>query len=348
MAIHKQLPPQTIPNLIPPKEDYVYFEAARQNPFRADADRFELLNAAWLMDAAMLVYGVERFIHEKVALLAAEVPGVEVQVFAGRSTQAFVLHSPQFVIVAFRGTRVELFPDPIALLQRALPGGDLAGRIQGTLVFLNWRDLVTDVRFGLGPHGIHRGFEQALLQTNVWEAIEPFLDTLSGRPIWFTGHSLGAALATIAAARCHTRRPVRGLYTFGSPRVGNSEFTRTVPPACYRFVNNDDIVTRLPPSVAGYEHVGQTKFINAAGNVVDEAREDAADGLAGRLTGLFGSFAKTIPQVFREGTANPARFIENLRTLDFEVPDNGLTDHAPVNYACRIWNAGAFAQVAGV
>lgn len=42
----------------------------------------------------------------------------------------------------------------------------------------------------------------------------------SNRPIFVTGHSLGAALATIAAARMAAEHdlPVAALYTVGSPR----------------------------------------------------------------------------------------------------------------------------------
>ena len=44
MAIRKVLPRQTVQNLIPPREDYVYFEAPRENPFRATSARFEIVN----------------------------------------------------------------------------------------------------------------------------------------------------------------------------------------------------------------------------------------------------------------------------------------------------------------
>lgn len=40
-----------------------------------------------------------------------------------------------------------------------------------------------------------------------------------------TGHSLGAAVSTFAALDIHHRiRPVKSLYNFGSPRVGNAHF----------------------------------------------------------------------------------------------------------------------------
>ena len=66
---------------------------------------------------------------------------------------------------------------------------------------------------------VHRGFKHALAE--VWEEKGLFeyiksRDT-SNRTIWFTGHSLGAALATLAANRYGK---AQGLYTFGSPAWG--------------------------------------------------------------------------------------------------------------------------------
>ena len=127
------------------------------------------------------------------------------------------------------------------------------------------------------------------------------------------------------------------MYTFGSPRVGNAAFSRTVPRNSYRFVNNNDIVTRLPPPIAGYEHVGTLKFIDRNGMIVDDA--GAGDTLTEQIGRQFAGLARLIPQLIRGGKLQSAKFIEKLRNLDVEVPDNGLNDHAPVNYACRIWNA---------
>src|SRR5262249_54451343 len=108
---------------------------------------------------------------------------------------------------------------------------------------------------------------------------------LGAKPVWLTGHSLGAALATLAAARWAAGHRVQGLYTFGSPRVGNAAFAATVPGPCYRFVNNNDVVTRLPPPglFAGYRHVGVLKYIRTDGVIVEDPAPEgvARDRLAG-------------------------------------------------------------------
>jgi pimeloyl-ACP methyl ester carboxylesterase len=330
MPARKTLPEPTIKNLIPPRDDYRYFEDPRGNPFRPAAADFALVNAGWLIDAALLAYGDEAFIRARVAAL----PGARVRFFEGATTQAFALETDAFALVAFRGTRVEQFPDFATLLRQALPGNPvLAGVPPGAVAFSNWRDLVTDGQFALGPDGVHTGFRQALDQ--VWGDVEAYLDGLGGKPVWLTGHSLGAALATLAASRRPPSRRAQGLYTFGSPRVGNAAFAATVPGPCYRFVNNNDVVTRLPPPglFADYTHVGVLKYIRTDGVIVeDPAPEDVArDRLAGWL--------ETLGRFVGPGALPPAEFLKELRALNVVIPDDGLNDHAPVNYACRVWNA---------
>eukprot|EP01117_Protostelium_nocturnum_P015359 TRINITY_DN5951_c0_g1_i1.p1 TRINITY_DN5951_c0_g1~~TRINITY_DN5951_c0_g1_i1.p1 ORF type:complete len:386 (+),score=99.12 TRINITY_DN5951_c0_g1_i1:88-1245(+) len=86
--------------------------------------------------------------------------------------------------------------------------------------------------------------------------------------IYFTGHSLGAALATCALVDLTSRGIINhveyplSLYTFGSPRVGNHEFAEyaaSVLRGSFRVIHNMDIVTTLPPkSLLGfgnYEHL---------------------------------------------------------------------------------------------
>jgi hypothetical protein len=336
MANRKELPRQTVQNLIPPAKDYTYFEAPLENPFQARANQFNGINAGWLIDASLLAYGDEDFIRARVAPLAAAVPGAHVQEFHGSSTQALVLSTNDFAIVAFRGTRTKTFADPIALVERA--GGPTAGNDppSGQVVFLDWRDVLSDINLSLGPGGIHRGFRAALDQENVWDQILPYLLSLEKRTVWFTGHSLGAALATIAAARFAAVRPVQGLYTFGSPRVGTAVFTSTVPAATWRVVNNQDLVARLPPPIAGYEHVGTLKSIDAGGVLAD--RVTSGDPLTERIQRALTGWTGPLADLIRQGTGDPADLLEQIRQLDFEIPDNGLNDHAPINYACRVWN----------
>jgi triacylglycerol lipase len=97
---------------------------------------------------------------------------------------------------------------------------------------------------------VHAGFSEAL--DSVWSEIDATLAQLNG-PIFYTGHSLGAALTTLAAAR-HAPSAV---YAFGSPRVGNQAFISSlcnVP--IYWIVDNEDVITTVPSEAMGFRHVG--------------------------------------------------------------------------------------------
>lgn len=83
------------------------------------------------------------------------------------------------------------------------------------------------------------------------------------RPTIVTGHSLGGALTTLFVMENAAKHKfdVGSLYTFASPRVGNTEFAHTfnqLPINSWRVVNTLDIVPKLPfhiPIVLDYEHV---------------------------------------------------------------------------------------------
>jgi hypothetical protein len=119
------------------------------------------------------------------------------------------------------------------------------------------KDVVTDLTLGTLPSHtgkveVHQGFKNAL--DAVWSEIEAALTPLTC-PIFFTGHSLGAALATLAAAR----HAPTALYTFGSPRVGDADFAASlndIADTIHRIVNGNDIVTTLLPESFGFQHVG--------------------------------------------------------------------------------------------
>jgi triacylglycerol lipase len=113
---------------------------------------------------------------------------------------------------------------------------------------------------------VHLGFAQAI--DKVYDGIvqwiaEQKLD--DGYKITCTGHSLGAALATICASRLDAHE----LYTFGSPRVGNGAFVKEMKNdriKHWRFVNNNDIVTKVPLPII-FRHSGEIVYINHHGNI---------------------------------------------------------------------------------
>jgi hypothetical protein len=98
----KRLPEPDLKTLFPPNLDYNYFEDCQRHPFRYDSQQFELVNAWWLADAALLAYAELDFVRER--FMKAGLPKVEL--FEGAGTQCYVAHNDSFAIVSFRGTQV--------------------------------------------------------------------------------------------------------------------------------------------------------------------------------------------------------------------------------------------------
>lgn len=158
-------------------------------------------------------------------------------------TQAFVMGNDQAIVVAFRGTE-------------------------------NSTDWRTDLNFpkvkAMFGH-VHKGFRSALeaVIPDVLAAVDQMRD--NNQELWITGHSLGGALATLTTAFYrHQKYDVSGLYTFGSPRVGDKKFDEFFEPNFGRFsfrvVNGNDIVTRVPPRSFGFNHVGTCVFFDGDGD----------------------------------------------------------------------------------
>jgi len=128
------------------------------------------------------------------------------------------------------------------------------------------RDLVADARANpveLRPGAkVHAGFLAA------WRAIEApigeWLAATKPKRLIFTGHSLGAAMATIAAAG----RPQAELVTFGSPLVGDWGFASLLAETkVRRYVDCTDLVTAVPPPLLGYVHICPERYIDRFGKV---------------------------------------------------------------------------------
>lgn len=112
---------------------------------------------------------------------------------------------------------------------------------------------------GLGAHPLRLRRSPGIGFPEVKAAIIEFRD--NDQTIWFTGHSLGGALARLAAARLYFEESnllADGVYSFGQPRTCDWILARAYDKAftdrTYRFINNNDIVTQLPPEPA-FHHV---------------------------------------------------------------------------------------------
>lgn len=169
------------------------------------------------------------------SLLQIDIP--EVRFFSSASTQATFVRDPTggLAVLAFRGTEVDV------------------------------KDWLTDLDTVLIPWAdgtrVHRGFAQAL--ESLWPLIDASLAGYAGR-LLFAGHSLGGALATLAASR---RRP-DAVYTFGSPRVGDRAFAQAQTGLFHqRFVHCCDIVPRVPPEILDYRHCGELTYLDRQGRL---------------------------------------------------------------------------------
>lgn len=110
---------------------------------------------------------------------------------------------------------------------------------------------------------VHRGFRGEL--DKLWDKVKELAH--NDKKLYVCGHSLGAAMATICTSRIEEFRDVEALYTYGSPRAGTRSFVKGIKTTHWRFVNNNDIVTRVPLALMGYKHHGNLCYINHYGKI---------------------------------------------------------------------------------
>jgi Lipase (class 3) len=160
------------------------------------------------------------------------------------------------IIVAFRGTK--------------------SWSDWGSNTYISKASLQDNAMFGGGK--VHSGFQsvyascQGIVNDNVFMLL-PELDTLRNNTLLYvTGHSLGGALATMCALHLYERHKARMIvpvvYTFASPRPGDSTFanlfnsqiaqktnSRINSSCAVRFIRTQDPVVSVPPEKLGYVHV---------------------------------------------------------------------------------------------
>ena len=184
--------------------------------------------------------------------------------------------------------------------------------IRGTEV--KWADYKTDFfEWTLRPWpaggNVHHGFSEAI--RSIWPGIERWFSTRTG-VVLYTGHSMGAAMATLAAGI----KPPDRVYTYGSPRAGDQAFVDSLRGVdVQRYQNCCDLVTRVPLRNMTFEHAGALNYIDRNGDI-HVGVNDALIDRDCRWARLF--------------------YTLNLAWRPRNLWLRGLADHTPLNYASAI------------
>jgi len=178
-------------------------------------------------------------------------------------------------------------------------------------------DVAYDTDFKLEPWtkgsklgNVHAGFDHALDQ--VLPPLGPALQVIGNHRMLFTGHSLGAALATLLAGVCKPD----GLYTFGSPRVGDAAFVASLNHVNrHRYVDCCDLVARIPLEIMGYVHLGDPYYIDRNRHITFNPQDDFMQG---------------------DRLHAEVEYLENYAWMLGNVAVRDLADHAPINYVWAV------------
>lgn len=145
-------------------------------------------------------------------------------------------------------------------------GGLLYITFRGSNSKRDWKTNLAFSKMGI-PYGnhrskirVHKGFITAYKSPGVRGVLHQMM-TPHIYKIRVTGHSLGAALATLCAVDLQYNFPDRSfeVMLFGAPRVGNAAFRDSYNRRVFktmRVVYGNDMVTKLPFALLGYRHVG--------------------------------------------------------------------------------------------
>ena len=209
--------------------------------------------------------------------------GLTAKLVSVDNTQAYVGTDDNNLVVAFRGSEAPITVD--GLKDWFLTNAD-------NLLIQPQGPLATEfVAAGVGARW-HQGFVNAI--TEIWEPLYAEVKARQQekeRCFWITGHSLGGALATLAAwlFTNKTMKPHQ-VYTFGAPMVGNKvvaeALERELGKRLFRYANGPDPVPLLPMiSMAANDFVH-------AGKVMPEAGADATANLISYLAEAGGGVAQ--------------------------------------------------------
>lgn len=164
-------------------------------------------------------------------------------------TQAFICEDEERTWVVFRGTEFDNFDDWIT----------------------NLNCLLVDSPWG----EVHQGFRDDMNSVKVEIFSHLTRNIISGKPVAFTGHSQGAAVAELMFAdRCY-RFPTENQICIAvePPRSMSREAAEVFGMAhgsqVHHVINNNDIVCRVPTRLMGYGHVAgvNLNYLDEDGNL---------------------------------------------------------------------------------
>jgi triacylglycerol lipase len=161
-------------------------------------------------------------------------------------SQAYSFTNKEDIVIAFRGTEPNEWNDIKADMDATKAIAETVGKV-------------------------HRGFKKEV--DDIWPQLEEMLaasQKMLDKKLWFTGHSLGGAMAAICAGRCllsDINTSPEQIHTFGCPRVGTKRYINYAKVDYYRWVNNNDVIPRIPPVWFGYRHTGKEMYLDSSGRL---------------------------------------------------------------------------------
>lgn len=249
----------------------------KESDFNASFAAHPAKRALSLGKVAYLAYSDERYIREILTRWGVN-PAVDFRYIddPNSETQGIIFRVGQQIILAFRGTQeLRDWRTNVKMKLRKFASKSKLATLDTEII-----GTLKPAQIFQDNASVHRGFQ------NAWDSVAPqvFEHVLRWRRVdptsklWITGHSLGGALATVAAAALQDQGVVvDGLYTFGQPRVGDwsfqRQFNKVLGDRTFRYVNNNDIVPEVPPPILPwtfprvYRHVGQHFYFDVGGHL---------------------------------------------------------------------------------
>jgi len=193
-----------------------------------------------LAEASQIAYQAER---EVVSWATANLSSTNVEFIDAEDTEVFIAENDSEMYIVFRGSK-------------------------------GFRDWIANMKIPKSKTGygkVHSGFMKAfkVVEEKIFAAMTRARE--NNQKLYLAGHSLGGALAAIAAADSNSNigsTPIEAIYTYGMPKTSNRTAANYINSnfgsRFFRFVNDRDIVTRIPP---GSRHVGRLIHFDKHGEI---------------------------------------------------------------------------------